>query len=430
MTMHFIKDEDGKPQVPFKTVYMTGLIRDDEGQKMSKSKGNVIDPLDMVDGISLADLLEKRTGNMMQPQLAEKIRKRTEKQFPDGIEPHGTDALRFTLAALASTGRDINWDMKRLEGYRNFCNKLWNASRFVLMNTEDQDCGFNGGDMVLSLADRWILAEFNQTIKAYRDALDNFRFDIAAGILYEFTWNQFCDWYLELTKPVMNGGSEAELRGTRNTLVTVLEGLLRLAHPIIPFITETIWQRVKVLKGITADTIMLQPFPQYDAAQVDEKALADTEWLKQAIIAVRNIRAEMNIAPGKPLELLLRSASEEAKRRVNDNLSFLQTLARLESITILPADDKGPVSVTKIVDGAELLIPMLGLIDKDAELARLAKEVAKVEQEIGRIESKLGNEGFVARAPEAVIAKEREKLDGYAEAKAKLIEQQAVIAAL
>jgi valyl-tRNA synthetase len=320
--------------------------------------------------------------------------------------------------------------MKRLEGYRNFCNKLWNASRFVLMNTEEQDCGFNGGEMVLSLADRWILAEFNQTIKAYRDALDSYRFDIAAGILYEFTWNQFCDWYLELTKPVMNGGSEAELRGTRNTLVTVLEGLLRLAHPIIPFITETIWQRVKVLKGIDADTIMLQPFPSFDAAQVDEQAVADTEWLKQAIVAVRNIRAEMNIAPGKPLELLLRSASPEAQRRVNDNLSFLKTLARLESITLLSADDKGPVSVTKIVDGAELLIPMAGLIDKEAELARLAKEVAKVEQEIGRIESKLGNEGFVARAPEAVIAKEREKLDGYAQTKAKLIEQQAVIAAL
>src|SRR5690606_36231050 len=371
MTMHFCKDESGKPQVPFKTVYVTGLIRDEVGQKMSKSKGNVLDPLDMIDGISLDELLGKRTGNMMQPQLAEKIAKRTQKEFPEGITPHGTDALRFTLAAMASTGRDINWDMKRLEGYRNFCNKLWNASRFVLMNTEDQDCGFNGGEMTLSLADRWILAEFNQTIKAYREALDTYRFDIAAGILYEFTWNQFCDWYLELTKPVMNGGTEAELRGTRNTLITVLEGLLRLAHPIIPFITETIWQRVKVISGITADTIMLQPFPQYDASQVDEAALADTEWLKQAIVAVRNIRAEMNIAPGKPLELLLRGCSEEAIRRVNDNRSFLLNLARLESITVLPADDKGPVSVTKIIDGAELLIPMAGLIDKETELARL-----------------------------------------------------------
>jgi valyl-tRNA synthetase len=380
MTMHFIKDENGKPQVPFHTVYMTGLIRDDEGQKMSKSKGNVIDPLDMVDGISLPELLEKRTGNMMQPQLAEKIRKRTEKQFPNGIEPHGTDALRFTLAALASTGRDINWDMKRLEGYRNFCNKLWNASRFVLMNTEDQDCGFNGGEMTLSLADRWILAEFNQTVKAYREALDNFRFDIAAGILYEFTWNQFCDWYLELTKPVMNGGSE------RSCAAPAHAGD-RAGRSAAPGASDhSVHHRDHLAAreghcGITADTIMLQPFPQYDASQVDEAALADTEWLKQAIVAVRNIRAEMNIAPGKPLELLLRGCSE-AERRVNDNRSFLLNLARLESITVLPADDKGPVSVTKIIDGAELLIPMAGLINKEDELARLAKEVAKIEGEL------------------------------------------------
>lgn len=430
LTMHFVKDDEGKPQVPFHTVYMTGLIRDDEGQKMSKSKGNVIDPLDMVDGISLPELLEKRTGNMMQPQLAEKIRKRTEKQFPNGIEPHGTDALRFTLAALASTGRDINWDMKRLEGYRNFCNKLWNASRFVLMNTEGQDCGFNVGETVLSLADRWILAEFNRTVKAFRDALDGYRFDIAAGILYEFTWNQFCNWYLELAKPVMNGGSEVELRGTRNTLVTVLESLLRLAHPIIPFITETIWQQVKVLKGVTGDTIMLQPFPTYDAAAEDAQALADLEWIKQAITAVRNIRAEMNIAPGKPLDVLLRDATPETQRRVEANRSFIQTLARLASVQLLPAGEKGPVAVTSLLDGAELLIPMLDLVDKDAELERLAKEVAKVEAEINRIDSKLSNEGFVARAPEAVIAKELEKRDGYAVEKTKLLEQQATIAAL
>ncbi|MBP2153951.1 valine--tRNA ligase [Erwinia rhapontici] len=430
LTMHFIKDEDGKPQVPFKTVYMTGLIRDDEGQKMSKSKGNVIDPLDMVDGISLEDLLEKRTGNMMQPQLAEKIRKRTEKQFPNGIEPHGTDALRFTLAALASTGRDINWDMKRLEGYRNFCNKLWNASRFVLMNTEEHDCGFNGGELELSLADRWILAEFNETVKAYRAALDSYRFDIAANILYEFTWNQFCDWYLELAKPVMNGGSEAQLRGTRNTLVTVLEALLRLAHPIIPFITETIWQQVKVLKNISDDTIMLQPMPAFSESRVDVAAMTDTEWMKQAIVAVRNIRNEMNISPSKPLDVLLRGASADVVRRVNDNHNFLKTLARLETLELLPAGEKGPVSVTKLVDGAELLIPMADLVDKAAELERLVKEVAKLEVEMEKITAKLGNEGFVARAPEAVVAKERERLADFEQAKIKLIEQQAVIAAL
>lgn len=430
LTMHFMKDEQGQPQVPFKTVYMTGLIRDEEGQKMSKSKGNVIDPLDMVDGISLEALLEKRTGNMMQPQLAEKIRKRTEKQFPNGIEPAGTDALRFTLAALASTGRDINWDMKRLEGYRNFCNKLWNASRFVLMNTEDQDCGFAGGEQVLSLADRWIRSEFNRTVKAYREALDTYRFDIAANLLYDFTWNQFCDWYLELTKPVMNSGNEAELRGTRNTLVTVLEALLRLAHPIIPFITETIWQRVKVLKGITEDTLMLQAFPAWSAASEDSHAQADIDWIKQAIIAVRNIRAEMNISPSKPLELLLRGATAEVDRRVTANRNFLQRLAKLESLTLLSAEEKGPVCVTKLVDGAELLIPMAGLVDKQVELERLVKELDKVANEIEKIATKLANEGFVARAPAAVVAKERERLTELQNSKVKIVEQQAVIAAL
>ncbi|CCW30515.1 Valine--tRNA ligase [Xenorhabdus nematophila F1] len=430
MTMHFIKDENGKPQVPFKTVYMTGLIRDDEGQKMSKSKGNVIDPLDMIDGISLEDLLEKRTGNMMQPQLAEKISKRTEKQFPAGIEAHGTDALRFTLAALASTGRDINWDMKRLQGYRNFCNKLWNASRFVLMNTEGQDCGQNGGEMSLSLADRWILAEFNQTVKTYREALDTYRFDIAANILYEFTWNQFCDWYLELSKPAINKGTEAEVRAARHTLIEVLEGLLRLAHPIIPFITETIWQRVKVVKGIDADTIMLQPFPEFDQAKVDELALNDLEWIKEAIIAVRNIRAEMNIAPSKPLEVLLRDANEDAQRRVAENLNFIQAMGRLSSVTVLATGEAAPVSVTKLINGAEILIPMAGLIDKDAELARLDKEIEKLDKEIDSIAVKLANEGFVSRAPEAVVAKERERLATNNAAKEKLLTQKETIAAL
>ncbi|AEI75064.1 Valyl-tRNA synthetase [Candidatus Moranella endobia PCVAL] len=432
LTMHFIKTDNGKPQVPFKTVYITGLIRDEEGHKMSKSKGNIIDPLDMVDGISLVALLKKRTDNMMQPQLADSICKRTKKQFPHGIAPHGTDALRFTLTALASNGRDIKWDMNRLEGYRNFCNKLWNASRFVLINTEEHDCGFDGGDQVLSLADRWILAEFNQLVTAFRQALDNYRFDLAAGMLYEFTWNQFCDWYLELTKQVMSCGNDAELRGTRHTLVNVLEALLRLAHPIMPFITETIWQRLHNLtssnKGET--TIMLQPFPAYDAALEDAAAISDVEWMKQAIIAVRTIRAEMNIAPNKPLAVLLRQASQAVTRIVNENRRLIVTIARLESITLMSADDTWPVSVTKIINGAELLIPMNGIVDKNTELARLAKEAVYIEGEIGRISAKLNNDYFICRAPEYVVVKERQKLARYQQFRTKLLEQHEIIASL
>jgi len=431
MTMHFMKHEDGTPQVPFKTVYVTGLIRDEEGQKMSKSKGNVLDPLDMIDGISLDSLLEKRTGNMMQPQLAEKIAKRTAKQFPEGIEAHGTDALRFTLAALASTGRDINWDMKRLDGYRNFCNKLWNASRYVLMNTQEQDCGLGAepGEMQFSLADRWIRSQLQLTIRDLRQAMDSYRFDQAASVLYEFIWNEFCDWYLELTKPVLWRGSEAEQRATRHTLVSVLESLLRLAHPIMPFITEEIWKSVAPLAGIQGDTLMLQAYPTFDASQVDEAALADQEWIKQFIVGIRNIRAEMNVAPSVALDVLLKADTQDA-RRATDNEAFLKSLAKLDSIRVLAEGEAAPVSVTKLIGATELLIPMAGLIDKDAELARLAKEVDRLTKECGRIEGKLGNEAFVAKAPEAVIAKEREKLADYRQQLTKLQEQQETIRAL
>ncbi|MFU2126799.1 valine--tRNA ligase [Gallibacterium anatis] len=430
-TMHFIKDKNGKPQVPFRTVYVTGLVRDENGAKMSKSKGNVIDPLDMIDGIDLESLVAKRTGNMMQPQLAEKIEKATRKEFPEGIVAHGTDALRFTLAALASTGRDINWDMKRLEGYRNFCNKLWNASRFALMNINGKDCGYGDNkEMELSLADRWILAEFNQTVKTFRQALDQYRFDIAATTLYEFIWNQFCDWYLELTKPVLNSGSEIQQRGTRHTLITVLEQILRLAHPIIPFITEEIWQKVKGLVNIDADTIMLQPFPQFDANLVDEQAINEINWIKELIVNVRNIRSEMNIAPSKALDVLLRHLTEEEINCLNNNLSLIKTMAKLENINILSSDEEAPLAVTKLLGNAELLIPMAGFIDKQAELARLTKELNKLQQEVQRIENKLNNENFVAKAPEAVIAKEREKMQGYLDGLDKLKAQYAAIEAL
>jgi valyl-tRNA synthetase len=410
MTMHFMKDENGKPQVPFKTVYVTGLIRDEHGDKMSKSKGNVLDPLDMIDGIDLESLVTKRCGNMMQPQLAKKIEKDTRKTFANGIEAHGTDALRFTLAAMASTGRDINWDMTRLEGYRNFCNKLWNASRYVLMSAEEHDCGFGENtDMQFSLADRWIQGQLQTTIQEFRHALDTFRFDIAANILYEFTWSQFCGWYLELTKPVLFKGSEAEQRGTRHTLMTVLESLLRIAHPMMPFMTEEIWQRVKGVTGQGGDTIMLEAFPEYNESLVDQTAVADLEWVKQVIVAVRNIRGEMDISPKVPLNVLVKNASTEAQRRVTENEAFLAALANLESVTFVERGEETPVSATALIGELELLIPMAGLIDTKAELARLTKQLEKVAKDLTKVTGKLGNEKFVGKAPEAVIAKERAK---------------------
>ncbi|MGU3161969.1 valine--tRNA ligase [Vibrio cholerae] len=432
MTMHFCKDEDGKAQVPFKTVYVTGLIRDENGDKMSKSKGNVLDPIDMIDGIDLESLVEKRTGNMMQPQLAAKIEKNTRKTFENGIEAYGTDSLRFTLAAMASTGRDINWDMKRLEGYRNFCNKLWNASRYVLMNTEEQDCGFAAGaELEYSLADKWIESQFELAAKEFNGHIDNFRLDMAANTLYEFIWNQFCDWYLELTKPVLWKGTEAQQRATRRTLITVLEKTLRLAHPVIPYITETIWQSVKPLvDDVEGDTIMLQALPQYDAANFNQEALDDIEWVKAFITSIRNLRAEYDINPGKPLEVMLKAANEQDAARIEANKPVLVSLAKLESIRVLADGEATLACATALVGKSELMIPMAGLIDKDAELDRLAKEIAKTQGEIARIEGKLGNEGFVAKAPEAVITKEREKLAGYQEALMKLEQQKATIAAL
>ncbi len=426
-TMHFIKDENGKPQVPFKTVYVTGLIRDEQGQKMSKSKGNVLDPIDMIDGISLEDLLEKRTGNMMQPQLAEKIAKATKKEFADGIAPHGTDALRFTLAALASNGRDINWDMKRLEGYRNFCNKLWNGSRFVLTNDK---LDLSAGETELSVADRWIISTFNRTVNEFRTALSQYRFDLAANAIYDFTWNQFCDWYLELTKPVFANGTAAQIRGASQTLVNVLEQLLRLAHPIMPFITEEIWQKVKGFAGVTGETIMLQPFPKADDAKLDAQAEKEIEFLKEIIVAVRNIRAESNIAPSKGLDLLLRNVIAENCKTLQKNDRTLKALAKLDEVKVLADGEKAPLSVTKLVGKTELLVPMAGFINKEAELARLAKEIEKLNGEVARIEAKLSNQAFVAKAPEQVIAKEREKMQGYREGISKLQIQVTEIKAL
>ncbi|MEZ8102730.1 valine--tRNA ligase [Vibrio bivalvicida] len=436
MTMHFNKDDNGKSQVPFKTVYVTGLIRDENGDKMSKSKGNVLDPIDMIDGIDLESLVEKRCGNMMQPQLAKKIEKNTRKTFENGIEPYGTDALRFTLAAMASTGRDINWDMKRLEGYRNFCNKLWNASRYVLMNTEEHDCGMSlsaeeRANMEFSLADKWIESQFELAAKEFNAHLDNYRLDMAANTLYEFIWNQFCDWYLELTKPVLWKGTEAQQVATRHMLITVLEKTLRLAHPVLPYITESIWQSVKPLvDGVEGDTIMTQALPQFNEENFNAEIVEDIEWVKTFITAIRNLRAEYDIAPSKGLEVMIKVASEKDAARIEANKVVLNSLAKLDSLTILADGAETPACATKLVGQSELMIPMAGLIDKDAELARLDGEIKKTHGEIKRIEGKLGNEGFVAKAPEAVVAKEREKLEGYKETLAKLEEQKTTIAAL
>ncbi|WP_110598546.1 valine--tRNA ligase [Salinicola lusitanus] len=423
-------------QVPFKTVYVHGLVRDSQGQKMSKSKGNVLDPIDLIDGIDLETLVAKRTGNMMQPQKARAIEKATRAEFPEGIEAHGTDALRYTFLSLATTGRDIKFDMGRLDGYRNFCNKLWNASRYVLMNAEDQDVGLGGESVALSLADRWIISRLQQTEAQVTRALEEYRFDHASQALYDFVWNEYCDWYLELSKPVLwdeNASAEAK-RGTRRTLVRVLEVILRLAHPMMPFISEEIWQRVAPLAGTAsaaeATSLMIQPWPEADPSRIDEQSIRDIEWLKGVIVAVRNIRAEMNIAPGKPLDALLTKGVAGDRERLAANRLFLAKLAKLESVTWLDDPAEAPLSATQLVGDMEVLVPMADLIDKEAEMQRLAKEIDKQDKLIVGIEKKLGNESFTAKAPEAVVEKERGKLKEYLAARQHLVEQRNKIAEL
>ncbi|MDN3524793.1 valine--tRNA ligase [Halomonas sabkhae] len=427
-------------EVPFKQVYVHGLVRDGQGNKMSKSKGNVLDPIDLIDGIDLDTLVEKRTGNMMQPQKARAIAKATRQEFPQGIEAHGTDALRFTFLSQATTGRDIKFDMGRLDGYRNFCNKLWNASRYVLMNAEGQDCGTElendgGGEIELSLADRWIVSRLQQTEAQVTRAMQEYRFDHASQALYEFIWNEYCDWYLELSKPVLwdDEASAQAQRGTRRTLVRVLETVLRLAHPMMPYISEEIWQRVAPLAGTSRgedDSLMVQPWPQADDSRIDDDAERDIEWLKGVIVAIRNIRAELNIAPGKPLTAMLTKGDADDRRRLDANRRFLAKLAKLESIDWLADADQAPLAATQLVGDLEVLVPMAGLIDKEAELTRLAKEIDKQDKLIDGIEKKLGNESFVAKAPEAVVQKERDKLDDLSTNRRLLVEQRDRIAAL
>ena len=420
MTLHF------KKEVPFKQVYVHGLVRDGEGQKMSKSKGNVLDPIDLIDGIDLEALVAKRTGGMMQPKLAAKVEKATRKEFPDGITGYGTDALRYTYYSLASTGRDIKFDMGRMEGYSNFCNKIWNAARYVLMNTEEHDCGQDGSEnFELTLADRWIISKLQQVEADVAHSLEHYRFDHASQALYEFIWNEYCGWYLELSKPVLwdDNASAAIKKGTRRTLIRVLETALRLLHPFMPYITEEIWQSVAPLAGKSGDTVMLQPYPELEQALIDTRAETEIEWVKSVITAVRTVRAEMNIPPGKALPVLFKNGGDDDQHNLNANEQFLKTLAKIESITWLNEGDEAPMSATALVGKMEVLVPMAGLIDKDAEIARLGKEIDKLKKDLLRIDGKLNNPKFIDKAPDDVVAKEKGKQAAQQGALNKLEEQ-------
>ncbi|HEU5134926.1 MAG TPA: valine--tRNA ligase [Steroidobacteraceae bacterium] len=419
MGMKFMGD------VPFRHVYITGLIRDENGDKMSKAKGNIIDPLDLIDGIDIASLVAKRTSGLMQPHMKDKIEKATRKQFPEGIAPYGTDALRFTFAALAGPSRDINFDLGRVGGYRNFCNKLWNGARFVLMTVEG-DAG--QGDLVgaaeLSVADRWIVSRFAATLAQVDSALAEYRFDFAATALYEFTWYEFCDWYLELTKPVLQGDTttEAQKRGTRRTLVTVLEALLRALHPVMPFITEEIWQRVHPLAApllaaqktradqTSVDSLIRASYPAATDFAADSEAEAEVTWMKQFILAVRQIRGEMDIAPSRKIPLLLRNAGGRERALVEKLFAYLSRLAGLETVKLLADGEAAPESATAMLGELTLLVPMAGLIDPKAEIERLTKRITRNESDIAKLKAKLGNENFVRNAPPDVVAADRARM--------------------
>ncbi|UCC55907.1 MAG: valine--tRNA ligase [Gammaproteobacteria bacterium] len=398
--------------VPFREVYIHGLVRDAHGQKMSKSKGNVLDPIDLIDGIELETLVAKRRAGLMQPKMADRIEQHTRKDFPDGIPAFGTDALRFTYAALASTGRDINFDLGRIEGYRNFCNKLWNAARYVLMNTEGMDCGASSGDNELNLADLWIISRLQQTAQVVIESINSYRFDLAAQAIYSFTWDEYCDWYLELSKPVLTGpdSTKAAKRGTRQTLIRVMETLLRLAHPLIPFITEEIWQRIAPLADVEGETIMRQPYPVPDSSRIDEEACHEIGWVMETINGVRKIRSGMNIDPRKPLPVLLHGGTAADKDRLERNRHYLEVVGCIDALSWLEPGEDAPESATALVGEMKLLIPLSGLIDKDAEIRRLAKELEKKMGELERCEKKLSNTSFIDKAPATIVEKEQAKV--------------------
>ncbi|NOZ96474.1 MAG: valine--tRNA ligase, partial [Gammaproteobacteria bacterium] len=432
LTMHFMKNEDGTGQVPFKTVYVHGLVRDGEGQKMSKSKGNVLDPLDLIDGIDLESLVAKRTFGLMNPKQAEKIEKSTRKEFPEGINAYGTDAVRFTFCALANTGRDIKFDLKRVEGYRNFCNKIWNATRFVLMNVEGQTVAQEARPELWELPEQWIISRLQKAEQAVHQAFATYRLDLAAQTIYDFIWNEYCDWYVELTKPVLNDAEVSSERKAevRRVLLAVMEASLRLAHPLMPYLTEEIWQTLAPMIGKGGDTIMTAQYPVPEAAKINEQAEADMQWLQGLIGAVRNIRGEMGLGNARLLPVLLQNISDAERTQIERIQPLFKALAKVESIEFLTKDQEPPLSSSSVVGHASVFVPMKGLIDPKAELGRLQKDLDKVQKQHDQIANKLGNEGFVAKAPAAVVEGEKAKLAECADQLSKIRASMEQIAAL
>ncbi len=424
-------------EVPFREVYITGLIRDENGDKMSKSKGNIIDPLDLIDGIDLEALVAKRTSGLMQPHLRDRIEKATRKQFPAGIPAFGTDAVRFTFAALATMGRDIRFDLGRVEGYRNFCNKLWNAARFVLMNTEGQDCGLEG-PLELSVADRWIRARLGKTLEDVRARFAEYRFDLAAQALYEFAWYEYCDWYLELTKPVMQLESYTadQKRGARQTLVQVLEAYLRLLHPLMPFVTEEMWQAVAPLAGRKGKTIMLEAYPTRPEFPADPEAEAAIAPIKAAILAPRQIRGQLDVPQSRKVSLFFKvDATAHIAANTRDqlvkNFFLIRSVANVTDIGEVNDESIVPPSSMVSIDGQTFYVPLEDLIDDvDAELARLAKRKARVAQDLAKCEAKLANPSFAANAPPAVVEQEHARIAGFRKELGQIDEQAARVAGL